>query len=192
MKCLYSLAFLFGADNWKIPQTPIELKDGLKEFDKSNSTVLDLGCEEGRECISVASDGWNVIGVDFVPLAIRRAKASARKARVADKTAFYVGDVTKLLSFDLPPIQFAYDIGCFHLLKHDQAVEYITGLSQVVIRGGMLLLNAFTPRSQGKKMVGYNPQDIVEMFDPEFIVERTSDHSYWRFPARWYWLRRQK
>ena len=191
MKFLYTLAFLVGAENWKIPQLPEELRQGLKEFDWSNSNILDLGCGEGRDCISLASEGWNVIGVDYIPIAIRRAKASARKAQVVDKTTFYINDVTNLLSLNLPPIHFAYDIGCFHLLDDDQANKYISGLSKVVIPGGMFLLNAFTPRLQGKKRLGYNTEMIIEKFSPIFEIEKTSDHSYWRFPAMWYWLRKQ-
>jgi len=121
MKFLYSLAFLFGADNWKLEHLPVEISQALKDFDRTNAKILDLGCGEGRECISLASDGWNVTGVDFTPLAIRRAKNAARDAHLQDRTTFYTGDVSRLDLLDLPPIQLAYDIGCFHLLESEQA-----------------------------------------------------------------------
>jgi len=190
MKLLYSLSFLLGADNWKLDHLPDEIKETLKTLDPSDTTILDLGCGEGRECISIAVEGWNVIGVDFIPLAIRRAKKAARKAQVQEKTAFYTGDVSKLDELDLPTFQFAYDIGCFHLLTPQQAAGYISGLNKVIVPDGLFLLNAFTPRTQGKKTVGYDQESIEAMFSPAFKLERTNDHSYWRFPSRWYWLRK--
>ena len=190
MKFLYSLAFLLGADNWKLEQLPVEITQTLKDFDKANTNILDLGCGEGRECISLASEGWHVLGVDFIPLAIRRANNAAREAQVLDRTTFYTGDVSKLHRLDLPPIHFAYDIGCLHLLNSEQVKGYISGLGDAVVPGGVFLLNAFTPRQQGKKMVGYDPETVSALFNETFVVERMSEHSYWRFPANWYWLRR--
>lgn len=135
MKFLYSLAFLLGADNWKLEHLPVEISQALKEFDRVNTKILDLGCGEGRECIALAADGWDVIGVDFIPLAIRRANNAARKAQVLDRTAFYTGDVSRLDLLDLPPIQLAYDIGCFHLLDSEQVEGFISGLSDIVVPG---------------------------------------------------------
>ena len=190
MKFLYFLAFLFGADNWKIDQLPEELKEALDDFDKANSNVLDIGCGDGRQCISLASAGWRIIGVDYVPLAIRKAKLSAKRAQVSDRTTFYTGDVSNLKDINFPPIHFAYDIGCFHLLKPKQVDGYISDLSDLLVKDGLFLLNAFTPRLQGRKTVGFDHRTIEELFKPKFKIERTSNHSYWRFPANWYWLRR--
>jgi len=192
LKFLYSLAFLLGADNWKLEQLPVEITQTLKDFDRVNTKILDLGCGEGRECIALAADGWDVIGVDFIPLAIRRANNAARKAQVLDRTTFYPGDVSKLHMLDLPPIQLAYDIGCFHLLDSEQVEGFISGLSDIVVPGGIFLLNAFTPRQQGKKMVGYDPEAVEALFSETFVMKRMTEHSYWRFPANWYWLRRRK
>jgi len=48
MKFLYSLAFLFGADHWKLINLPDEIKDSLKGLDKANANILDLGGEPGK------------------------------------------------------------------------------------------------------------------------------------------------
>lgn len=191
MKFLYSMAFFFGADNWKLEHVPSEITQTLKDYDRSSTRILDLGCGEGRECVSLAIDGWDVIGVDFIPLALRRAEKFAQKAHVLDHVTFYSGDVSRLGLLALPPIQFAYDIGCFHLLDSKQVAGFISGISDVLVPGGMFLLNAFTPRQQGKKTVGYTPESIDALFSESFKVERMTERSYWRFPANWYWLRRR-
>jgi cyclopropane fatty-acyl-phospholipid synthase-like methyltransferase len=191
MKFLYSLSFLLGADNWKIEPTPKEVTGSLESFAKDNTTILDLGCGDGSHCLTLAKDGWKVIGVDYVPLAIHRARRAANKAGLAKQADFMVGDVCQLGVLNLPAIDFAYDIGCFHLLAPRQAEKYIRGLAGVIKPKGLFLLKAFTPRLQGKKMVGYEATEIEQQFKPFFTIEKTSEHSYWRFPARWYWMRRR-
>ena len=191
MKFLYTLAFLFGTDNWKIDPTPQELTGSLSKLDKEKAAILDLGCGDGHDCLTLAREGWHITGVDFIPLAIRRAKAAARKAGLSEKAQFMVGDVSQLSRLDLPQVDFAYDIGCFHLLDQDQANGYIQGLATVVKKNGLFLLKAFSPRVKGSRMVGYEPKTIEELFSPHFKLEKSSGHSYWRFPANWYWLRRK-
>jgi cyclopropane fatty-acyl-phospholipid synthase-like methyltransferase len=190
MKFLYSLSFLLGMDNWKLSEMPGEISDTLLAFDKDQTQILDLGCGKGQECVSLALKGWHVIGVDFIPLAIQQAKRAAAEANVLDRTTFVSGDVSDLPALNLPAIQFAYDIGCFHLLDSKQVMGYLAGVSKVLISGGLFLLNAFTPRQQGRKMVGYTEEEIKELFCTTFDLEKVSDHSYWRFPANWYWLRK--
>lgn len=191
MKFLYSLAFIIGADNWKLDKVPHEILDTLKEFDKNESQILDLGCGIGKESVFLALKGWRVIGIDFIIYAIHKANKAANAANVLDRTLFISADVSKLFLLKLPPIHFAYDIGCFHLLNPDQMECYIVGLNEIIVSGGVFLLNAFTPRQQGKKTVGLDSETVKKLFSPDFELERTSNHSYWRFPANWYWLRRK-
>lgn len=190
MKFLYTLAFSLGADNWKLDSLPDEISDTVNEFDKEKSQILDLGCGIGKETIELASMGWRVIGIDFIPQAIRKAKRAAKANHVSERTQFLTADVSELASVKLPPIQFAYDIGCFHLLKQVQMESYIAGINEVLTNDGVFLLNAFTPRQQGKKIVGVAPEEIRNLFSASFELEKVSTHSYWRFPANWYWLRK--
>ena len=190
MKFLYTLAFLFGADHWKMEGIPMEILDSLKEFKKAQAQILDLGCGTGEECISLASMGQNVTGIDFIPLAIRQAEKSAKRAKVEDLAHFMLEDVSKLSAVNLPPIHFAYDLGCFYLLRKIQMKGYISGLGKVMVNGGLFLLNAFTPRKQGRKIVGFDVETVKDLFGDTFDLEMVSEHSYWRFPAIWYWLRK--
>lgn len=192
MRFFYSLAFLFGMDTWKIHPTPREVTDSLKEFSKDKTTILDLGCGDGGDCLTLAWLGWQVIGVDFIPLAIRKAQAAVKRAGLADQAVFHVGDVSRLDKLDLPVIDFAYDIGCFHLLDAEQRQTYISGLGNLVRKDGLFLLKAFTPREQGSRTVGFETNQVKLLFSPNFKVEKASDHSYWRFPANWYWMHRTK
>ena len=191
MKHSYTIAFLLGADNWKIVPTPYELTSSLGEFSRESTTILDLGCGDGYHSLTLAKDGWKVIGVDYVPLTVRRARRAAQKAGLTQQADFMVGDVCQLGALSLPAVDFAYDIGCFHLLGSQQAEAYMRGLAGVLKLQGLFLLKAFTRRKQGNKVVGYRAEEIEQLFSPFFTIEKTSNRSYWRFPARWYWMRRK-
>jgi len=45
--------------------------------------ALDLGCGEGADVIWLASQGWDAVGIDLSPTAVRRASAAARQAGVS-------------------------------------------------------------------------------------------------------------
>jgi SAM-dependent methyltransferase len=56
--------------------------------------VIDLGTGDGRILIAAARDrGARGLGVDIDPVMIRRARAAARRAGVADRVAFEVADL---------------------------------------------------------------------------------------------------
>ena len=57
-------------------------------------TALDLGCGSGIWAVELARRGWQVTGVDFVPKALRRARARAKEAGV--ELRLLEGDVTSL------------------------------------------------------------------------------------------------
>lgn len=63
MKFLYSLPFILGADNWKLDKVPHEILDTVKEFDKNESQILDLGCGIVKEsvyfCFKRVASHWN-------------------------------------------------------------------------------------------------------------------------------------
>lgn len=188
IKTIYSLAFTFGMKDWKLEGTPPELLDTVKELEPGKA--LDLGCGEGEHAIALAKLGWHVTGVDFVKKAILSAEEGASKLGLGDRALFLVGDVAKLDALNLPLFDFAFDIGCFHLLKQKDQIAYIRGLSTVVKKSGLYLLYAFTPRKSGGRQVGFYQEYLEQIFSPGFSLEKSSEKTYWRFPACWYWFRR--
>ncbi len=181
MKLIYSLAFSLGFTEWKLKETPVEIFETVKGMKKGHA--MDLGCDEVEHAVALVKKRWQVIGVDFVRAAIENAKIAAKKSGVAKKTIFLVGDVARLEKLKLLEYDFAFDIGCFHLLDEGDQETYITGISHVLKRNAVLLLYAFSPRKQSGREVGFYPAELEEKFSMFFTFQEHTERIYWRFPA---------
>ena len=74
----YRLAYRFGRPRWDTAEPRPELEGLLPG--RRPGRALDLGCGTGTDAIYLASQGWEVTGVDFVPEAIATARTRARAA----------------------------------------------------------------------------------------------------------------
>lgn len=154
-KLLFQLMYL-SKPPWDTNQTPPE----LNEFMAANPAgrALDLGCGTGTNVITLAKNGWRVVGVDFVPKAIHAAREKAILAGV--DVEFFVGDVTKLDyiegSFDL-----ILDIGCYHTLNPAGMRAYREQVRQLLAPGGTYLIYLFF-KEQGadSRLGGSNASEL--------------------------------
>lgn len=82
-------------------------------------TVLDVGCGTGRFCFPLAQSGaGRVVGVDFAPAMIERARAAARELKLEDRCEFICSDVMRLAvdeTFD-----YVIAVGLFDYVKEDR------------------------------------------------------------------------
>jgi len=151
--------------------------------------ALDLGCGTGTNCIYLARHGWEVVGVDFSAVAIRRARRRARRAGVTVR--FYRADVTDLSFLD-GPFDLALDTGCLHSVPSERWERYAEELARLVRPGGLYLLYAFSLRPDRVVPRGFAPEEVRDLFAAAFVIEREEqggDPS--GPPAAWYWLRRR-
>ncbi|MEW5938779.1 MAG: class I SAM-dependent methyltransferase [Chloroflexota bacterium] len=126
----------FGRPPWDSGLTPPELYEYLRAHPPGRA--IDLGCGTGTNVLALAQGGWQVVGVDFVPRAVKLAKQKIKKADLhAD---LRVGDVTRLDGI-AGPFDLALDIGCFHGV--DDKAAYLSELTRLLAPGGHWLLYAF-------------------------------------------------
>ena len=144
-------------------------------------SVLDVGCGTGEIALYLASRGLEVLGVDFVPIAIERAKAKAVGRGLSVK--FEVGDALKLdqmgRKFDT-----VIDSGLFHTFSDEDRLLYVSALSRVVRQGGcvhILCKSDQEPPGQGPRRV--TQQEIRDSFRSGWQVTdiresrfQTTDH----------------
>jgi SAM-dependent methyltransferase len=184
----FDLRYLLGQPPWDTKVTPPGVVELIEGEVLPPGRALDLGCGTGTNCIYLARHGWEVVGVDFSILAIRRARRKARRAGV--DCQFYRDDVTDL-AFLADPFDLALDIGCLHSLPPERWKGYAAEVARLVQPGGLYLLYAFTPRPDRSPSRGVAPQQVRSLFAPAFAVEREEIGKDPTGPrSAWYWLRR--
>jgi SAM-dependent methyltransferase len=157
--------------------------------------ALDLGCGYGRTSIYLAQQGWQVDGVDFVPLAIAEARRRAKAAGTVKQIHFHVGSVADL-HFAHGPYDLAIDVGCMHSLSTQLQESYRDELLRLLRPGAPYLLFARLRNPDDDPASG--PSGMAEtalrvLFAP-FTLQKTelgmtegADYS-WR--SGWFWYLR--
>jgi len=97
--------------------------------------VIDVGCGLGTELGHLASVGWNAVGVDLSPSALRKAR------RAHPGVAFVQADA-RALPFSSNSLDAVLDRGCFHYLRPVDRSTYLAELERVLRPAGRLLLRA--------------------------------------------------
>jgi ubiquinone/menaquinone biosynthesis C-methylase UbiE len=132
-----------GNPAWDLgrPQKPyIEIADQI------TGSVLDVGCGTGDNALFFAQRGQPVLGIDFVPFAIREARRKAEELGV--NAEFLQMDALQLASLQRE-FNSVIDCGLFHVLSDADRHPYIQGLSRVTKNGGKVFLMCFSEKEPG-------------------------------------------
>jgi SAM-dependent methyltransferase len=133
--------------------------------------VLDLGCGSGIWAVQLATRGWQVTGVDFVPKALRRARERAQEAGV--EVRLIEGDVTALGTAGVGSgFELLVDFGCFHdELSDAQRKAEAREATAVAAPGASLLLMAWAPGRRGPLPRGASQEDIEAAFSGWTVID---------------------
>ena len=137
--------------------------------DQVTGPILDAGCGTGEHALFFAARGHQVVGIDFVDEAIRRARAKAADRGLA--VEFLVKDATALAGWG-ERFASVIDCGLFHVFSDDDRRRYVEGLAQVVEPGGRLFLMCFSneePGTEGPRRV--SRQELYDAFADGWEVE---------------------
>ena len=188
----FRLAYRLGSMPWDRGVPPpelIEVIDGARRL--PTGRALDLGCGTGTTTVYMASNSWQVTGVDFVPRAIRTARAKAAAARMS--VAFLVGDVTRLHELPIEPgFDLLFDQGCFHSLAEAAQPAYAREITRMARSGATYLLYAFGRQPERRRRrffpKGVTPDEVRALFSDFELVEARPGTD--PFGSHWYTLRR--
>jgi SAM-dependent methyltransferase len=172
--------YVRGKTPWDSGIVPPEIVAWI-EAAGSNGTApgraLDLGCGTGTTSIYLAAHGWDVLGVDFAPNAIWRARRKARRRSVRGSVAFLSADVSRPdFLLDAAPFDLVVDVGCLHGLMPEQRAAYAMHLARLTHPGASYLLYAFMPHlsRDGKRHTGIDLAGLQALFGPAFeLVDYT-------------------
>lgn len=131
---------LNGPPGWNIGELQPELAELMRQG-KFRSDVLDAGCGFAEGSLSLAAQGYTVVGIDLAPTAIAAATAAAAERNLA--TATYVqADITDLHGFD-GRFSTVMDSGLLHALPVEVRDAYLTSIHRATAPGGSLFVLAF-------------------------------------------------
>jgi len=151
--------------------------------------ILDVGCGLGRHLIYLASNGYEVYGIDDSPVAVQKAKENLQKFDLA-------GSIEKAKMWDIPfnDILFA-GILAIYVLNHAMQSEIeraVKAIASQMIRNGFFLCTLVTTNDYRRcgEQVGTNTficnkgpetgvlhtfsdtQTVKELFDEMFIIDK--------------------
>ncbi len=188
-RLMYEAMYRLGKPRWDTGITPPEVVQLVEGEHFPPGRALDIGCGTGTNVIYLASRGFEVTGIDFVPRAIGKAREKVRKANV--RADLRVASVLEPLELGRP-FDLVLDIGCFHNFDAAGRVRYAENLVRWTHPGATYLLYAFFPASAGVRRIGVTPEDVAKTFAPRFeLVSSTVDKNNADQDSAWYRMRKR-
>jgi SAM-dependent methyltransferase len=123
------------------PDLQAVVESSIEKWIPPNASVLDVGCGDGASTIRFARRADRIVGVDYIPRFVDRARDLARRVEV-ENVAFVVGDVLDLESVrsDHGLFDVAITIRCvINLATLENQVRAISQIASCVRPGGLLL-----------------------------------------------------
>jgi len=144
------------------------------------SPILDVGCGTGENALHLASRGFDVLGVDVAPTAIRAACEKARSRGVPAQ--FAVADALQLHRL-ARQFRTVVDCGLFHTFDAEEQREYSASLATATAPGGTLYVLCFSDQGTIRGPHPVSQRDLRAAFQPSngwIVSVITPDHTHTR------------
>jgi SAM-dependent methyltransferase len=153
---------------WDIGRPADELQRLVKEGGVRKCRAVDLGCGSGTDAIFLASQGFEVTGIDISPTALGQAEEKARNAGVSVR--WVLADVTSPPR--VGPFDFIYDRGCYHNVRDQNLEAYLDTLHRFSHEGTkVLLLSARREAQASAASSGVTEEELRFDFSSGFELE---------------------
>ena len=156
----YRFTYRFGKPRWDTSRHRPELEEIVRG--RPPGWALDLGCGTGADARYLARQGWDVVGIDFVPEATERARAGARSD--GTKARFVTGDVARLRALGVTgPFDLILDVGCYHAIPNRLRDKYAAEVAAASRPGADFYLAGITHPPASWRLLGANGVDAAEL-----------------------------
>lgn len=163
----YDLIYRFGAP-WELgvrAQLRTLVEDG-RLSPRPGDTAVDLGCGTGAMTVYLAQHGWTTTGIDFSPVATRKAAERARTAGV--DITFVNGDLT---AASVPgadgPFDLLLDWGTLDDLRGERRQRMAALMTRLAAPGARCFLYCFyAPRDELPRISFSGPSRLSPAIEP--------------------------
>jgi 2-polyprenyl-3-methyl-5-hydroxy-6-metoxy-1,4-benzoquinol methylase len=169
----------------KIPWNSETPPDALVELVQSGKVrpckTIDLGCGAGNYAIYLAGQGFEVIGVDSSPTAIKIATENAQKRGV--RCRFIVADLLGDLHEVKETFNFGYDWEFLHHIFPEDREKYVKNVYNLLKPGAQYLsvcfseedpqfggVGKFRKTQLGTTLYFSSESEIRDLFSPYFVI----------------------
>jgi methyl halide transferase len=158
-----------GDDPWDLglPTPPL---DHLLDSDQAPppGRMAALGVGSGLDALRFAAAGFDVVGVDFAPTAIARARQNAITQGL--NVEFVQQDIFALPLEWHHSFDYVLEHTCFCAIEPTLRSAYVQVVRQLLRPEGKLIALFFTHDRDGGPPFGVTPQGIRDYFEPYFDV----------------------
>lgn len=161
-----------GVAPWEVGGAQPDMAGMLMDYPPADP-ILDLGSATGDLAISLASQGHEVVGLEFVQSAVDQAreKAAALAPEVSARIRFEIGDATVPSALGVR-FRTVLDSGFLHLLDPDEADRFVNDLRDAVAPGGRYYLHEFA--------IEFPTDNVPRAITEDEIRARFNEDTGWR------------
>lgn len=158
-----------GQDRWDLgcPAPPFINLLSSAHAPKAGRMAV-FGCGSGQDAMLFSTAGFDVVGFDFAPSAIERARATS-KARELD-AQFLQRDIFELESEFLNSFDCVLEHTCFCTIDATLRPQYVQVVKNLLRPKGQLIALFFTHPQADVPPFGIKPQAILDLFMPHFDI----------------------
>ena len=127
----------------------------LEQAGEIVGSVLDIGCGTGENALYFAEHGHEVWGIDFISVAIQKAKEKATQRHLT--VTFLLLNVLELYNLGRT-FDTVIDSGLFHVLSDEERPLFVSNLATVMDRGGTYFMLCFSELEPGE----YGPRRVTQ------------------------------
>lgn len=143
-KAFFKDAYRKEAIGWpRTGASRLVLESIRKGLVKAGTSVLEVGCGEGRNLLPFRAMGCNVVGMDYLREPLESARA--RSSGTSEPVRFVQGDLFRL-PFRAGAFDIVLDWGVFHHLKRRERAAYSRWIESIIVPDGLFLLAAFSEK----------------------------------------------